>query len=252
MLPMTPPYTVSYRLRLADQYLALGRVNLAEYALHDTLPHTGDNPYLLQRLAMVYLIKGDPLSARLYLRLLARDLIHAAWARTWLARLAADPTLADQPEIAAARALMLDRDDMLEISDMAEGRGKVSSRPPVALTDLLDANPRNRRALDTLMALYLVAGYPQGVAREIHRLAEAGEQAIPAAWEDALLLVMAQPDSKVDLAGLTISEAGRRRFERYQHLLRIHGGDPRAAWPDVQSELGETCLAYLLRKRLSP
>jgi hypothetical protein len=252
LLSMSPPYTVAYRCRLADQDLELGRVNLAEFALHDSLLHTGDNPYVLGRLARVYLIKGDLRAARLYLTALSYDVIHGAWARQWLRTLAADPTLEGQPEILASRANMMSRDDLLDISNQGEGSDKVSSYPLVAMADLLDSNPHNRAALDELMALYLLAGHPEGVARELHRVVACGLHTLPAPWEEALLIVLDQPHGTVDLGTLTISSESRQRWRSYKQVMRTYRNDPRAAWPEVSRDFAGTYLAYITSMRSHP
>jgi hypothetical protein len=244
LLPMEVPYTFSCRFRLADQLLALGRINSAEFALQNTLPYTGDNPYILRRLALVYMVKGDASAARLYLTLLSCNLIHGGWARHYLRLMASDPQLAEEREITAARAFIPARDDLLDISDVAQGQPQVSYYQYVALADLLDFNPRNRLALDELMALYLLLAHPEGVAENLHRLGACGGREIPASWEEALLVVLDHPGGKVDLGDLTISEQSLRRFRRFKQVMRAHSGDFHAAWPDLSREFAGTWLGY--------
>jgi hypothetical protein len=251
LLPMIAPSAFSQRFRLADQYLALGRLDDAEFALHNTLSHTGDNPYIVGRLALVYLTKGDVPAARLYLTLLSHDLIHGRWARHWLRALDRDPRLDDEPEIVARRAAMLTRDDLLAVTDIAAGGEDSTFHQNRALLSVLDEHPRNRLALDYLMALYLLTGHPDGVALDIRRLSAGGGQHIPAAWEDALLLVLDQPGAEVDLGDLTISEEGRQRFARFKRAMWAHRGDFRAAWPEVSRDFAGTYLAYYTQVGMS-
>lgn len=250
-LPMSVPFRFSYRFRLADQYLAVGRLNSAEYALQNTLPHTGDNPYILQRLAVVYLVKGDLPAARLYLNLLSYDLLHGAWARRYLKLLETDPRLASDAGIAQLRTFALRRDDLLEVSDVAAGHEEVTYYQNVALTHLLDEQPTNRLALDQLMALYLLNGHPEAVARELHRLPACGYRAIPAPWEEAALFTLDQPGARVDLGGLALSDVSRQRYARFKQVVLSHGDDLRAAWPQLAREFSGTWLLYQAQARLS-
>ncbi|MBI5834503.1 MAG: hypothetical protein HZB16_19565 [Armatimonadetes bacterium] len=250
VLPMSVPNTFSARLRLADQYLLLGRPNQAEYALQNALAHTGDNPYLLRRLVLTYLVKGDTDAARLYLRVLRRDIVHGGWAREQLRRLARDPSASFDPRVAELRAGMVERDDLLEITDTAKGEETVAYFQNVSLSNLLDARPGRRLALDYLMSLYLVNGRPDGVVQEMHRLRGCGMTRIPAPWEDALLIQMSVPGAKIDLHGLAISDEGYERMRRFGRLLASEGGNLRTVWPRVASALPGTFLAYMTRLKV--
>jgi hypothetical protein len=250
LLPMDAPYEFRVRVRLADQYLALGRVNSAERALWNTLPHTGDNPYLLRRLATCALVKGDRPAARLWLTVLGYDVIHGAWARDRLRRLASDPDSRGDAEVQSLRARLHRQDDLLRVSDVATGAEAISFYQNEMLRSTLDANPRNRLALDYLMALYLLIRRPDGVAQEIGRLAP-GEP-IPRLWEEGLLVAMDQPGARIDLRGHTISAAARQSYARFQALLAAQHGDARAAWPRLSRECAGSYFLYLAQARTGP
>lgn len=272
LLPMGLPQRLPDRLRLADQYLSLGRVNEAEEALHNTLPSAdryltlgrvdearealhntlpaaGENPELLRRLAMVYLVRQDLPAARLVLNHLRFDLLQGKWAREKLAALENDPQLSSDQEVQALRAVMLPTDDLLTVSNIEEGDEQTQYYPDRKLLGLLDAHPRNRMALEYLMALYLLLGRPDMLAEQLHRFDAFPDKRIPRSWEEGLLLAMSGPNPKVDLHGRTISPETLKRFERFRQIIAESGG-VQQAYPVLQRECAGSYFLYFARLRV--
>ena len=76
----------------AEILLELGAVNQAEHLALESLEMRGARPLLLALLTRIYLAKGLPEAARVFLGALARDVVHAPWAARTRRLLAADPT----------------------------------------------------------------------------------------------------------------------------------------------------------------
>lgn len=247
VLPLENPESLGSCLRLADQWLLLGRPTDAEHVLHDSLAVAGNNPFLLRRLAVVYMVKGEIAAARVPLNLLRQDVVHGAWARETLAQLDRDPLLAGDGEIQRARLLMLADDDILRVTRYRKGSDALNYDEAQMLVDLLERNPRNRMALDCLMGMYLLQGKVEMVARELHRLDAFGEKRIPRSWEEGLVILFDRPGPKPDLRGRDVSEETRRRYARFREILAQNGNSGRRAYPQVAAELPDTYFAYLLR-----
>ncbi|MFB3892903.1 MAG: DUF6057 family protein [Phycisphaerae bacterium] len=159
---------------VSDVFLELGRVNEAE-----AFAGVSNQADLVQRLAWIKLIKGQPGAARIFLNVLADNVKHRDWARRCLRLLdsgryaqiggagqvreagagpAADGDAAREElaaEIARIRGLMTPpggRDDIALIY-----LNNLKNNPVVYLAPLI-ANPRNRFAFEYLMAFYLTQG----------------------------------------------------------------------------------------------
>jgi tetratricopeptide (TPR) repeat protein len=132
--------------RPSQRCLELGRVNAAEHLAYEALETQGEQPATLARLASISVLKGHPAAAQTYLRVLEKCPGHRDWAREHRRRIDADPLLASDPAVAAIRERMLTQ-DLVETSDLEQ-----------ACRQLLEANPRNRMAVEYLTAHYLLAG----------------------------------------------------------------------------------------------
>lgn len=222
LLAQGGPCSFRYKVRLADQWLALGQVNVAEQALHNALPHTGDHPLLLRRLAEVYLLKEQPAAARLFLLHLTHDLSQGRWARDLLARLERDPHLGDDLQLAQRRARCLRRDDVATVWQYRDAEDGMRYDADAALSLQLDEQPANRLALDYLLALRLLDGRLAALPPLVDRLAAAGAREVPAPLEDGLVLAGA-PAGR-----LPVRPAAATRVAAYRAWLRQPGADPRA------------------------
>ncbi|HUT89032.1 MAG TPA: DUF6057 family protein, partial [Thermoguttaceae bacterium] len=128
----------------SDIFFDLGRINESEHMAYEALEVFGDRPRVLKRLVYTYVLKGEPEAARRFLAFLERSLLHARWARDCRRQLDADPTLSGVPAVASRRELMVTRDSIDDLVDLE-----------TMLLGLLERNPRNRMALEYLMAHYL-------------------------------------------------------------------------------------------------
>ena len=105
----------------------------------------GDLPAVLEELAVIYIVKGRPEVASVFLNALAQNPFHRGAARDMLSRLEADPRLEDDPRVSTIRRNMLLRDNFYPRTDL---------EPYLKL--LLEKNPKNKMAFDFLLAQYLV------------------------------------------------------------------------------------------------
>ena len=251
LLSVETPYVLVGRVLLADQYLDLGRLNLAEFALQNTYVQGPDNPYVLSRLVRLYKAKGQTEAARLYLHLLADNLVWRRWAREQLRLLDRDPVLADA-DTQQLRSVMLLEDDLLRINRYADNpKERAWHIVPEILGSLLRRNPRNRMALEYLVAAYLVTGQPQAAAAQMHRLRDLGVTTLPRGWAEAALVARDLPGPEPDLAGLTIPEEARAGYRRFRRLLAQYRHDPRQALALLQQECAGTYFLYLARLETS-
>ena len=158
----------------------LGRINEAEHAALEALEMNGERPEILRLLAEIYLVKRRPGVARVFLRVLSKDLVHGPLAEERLRRLDDEPLSASDPTIRRLQALM-------PLTDMV-----TESREQMLLA-LLARNRKNRMAFEYLMAHYLLTRQPGKIALHIDRLDDFGPRefdypSIPEHYAEALLL----------------------------------------------------------------
>ena len=126
--------------------LDLGLVNMALHSLADNVELSGERPLLLRQLVTANLAVGNLPTARIYLNALTKVPFHAQWARDYLRRLEADPSLRTDKEITRLRNIMVKRDVV---------------GPPFPTDDLLglllNACPQNRMAFEYRMTHRLLS-----------------------------------------------------------------------------------------------
>jgi hypothetical protein len=170
----------------------------------EVLAIVGGRPWLLERLALIGVARGQPKEAHLFLEALTKDVIYGAKARHYLAQLDADPTLSDVPEVTRLRALIPRSDEA----------GPLSYRELFEM--LLRQTDGNRMAFEYLMAQHLLRGDLERIAADVHWLVDLGYNELPRLYAEALLLYSDQTGRNVTPAGHAISAQTRARFDWFR------------------------------------
>lgn len=215
-------------------FMELGLVNLAEKQTYEWLENTGNYPPILKRLAMINIVKGQVETARVFLRLLSKDMIYGRQARDILRRLDADPQLTGDVEIERLRSIMLVEDWVASIDGIAEN----------SLLKLLERNRHNRMAFEYLMAHYMLTGKLEKVAANIHRLNDFDYKGIPRHYEEAILLYTGITGKKIDLHGQYISRETLERFDEFRRIFSRLKHDVRAASNALKSDFRNSYFFY--------
>jgi len=219
----------------ADVYLDIGLINIAENAFTECLEGLGDRPMVLQRLALINMVKGNIGSARVYLGALSKTLFHADWARDYLARLRSDPNLSTDSRIQYLRSVSLEK-DLPPISIHQEN----------LLSWLLERNSQNRMAFEYLMALHLLKKHLSMFIRNIDRLKDFGYLELPRHYEEAALVYAAGTGKRVYLRGYKTNPLLQKRVEDFSQILRSYGTNKRAAYSEVVSKYRDTYFFYYM------
>jgi hypothetical protein len=216
-----------------DVCLDLGLVNLAEHELIESLGTNTERPAILERLALVNLVKGDVNTARVYLTALDKTLFHAGWANKYLAELESDPNLETDSYIQSLRTIMADRDGIWVFGDNEK-----------ILQDLLAKNKHNKMAFEYLMAWYLLTRQLDKFVQNVPRLDDFKYDRIPRHYEEALLLYSYAKNKPVDTHNLRISSEARQRFARFNYILGQHRSDTQAARQSLARDYADTYFFY--------
>ncbi len=234
-----PPAGAEYRgpsalayMRLSDIYLDLGRVNESEHMAHEALEGRGRRPWILERIALVNIVKGRTAMARTFLRALEGDVVYGKRARQWLRRLEADPYLGSDREIARLRLL----------------RPEHSRKGEPSLEDLLlallEKNEQNRMAFEYLMGYYLLTGNLEGIVHNLTRLAGLGYASVPRSYQEAAVLYAVASGHSV--GAQAASEGTVQRFGRFERALARQGPDMVAALGALAKDYGDSYFLYYL------
>ena len=174
-------------LKREKLFLELGSINIAERHCYEILETTGDNPFIIEQLAIINLAKGQIDTARVYLNRLRKNLIYGGHAREILRQIDEDPAMTGNDRIQRLRSIML-TNDMTRLGFDVEQR----------LNSLLERNRNNRMAFEYMMAYYLLTLQVDKLAANIERLDDFGYTRLPRHYEEALVLYMGPEGEKID------------------------------------------------------
>ncbi len=222
----TSPLVTDWR---SDLYLDLGRVNESQRWAHEALAVEGETPRVLERMALVYVLNGNPDAARTFVRALGRVPFQGARARQFQEALDRDPGMLSDPLVARIRPLMLRKD---YVGDWSTEQ---------VLQQCLDANPSNRMAFEYLLAHYLLTSDLKGFAELAPRLKDF-YSALPTHVQEALLGYRnengALPPGTDESA---IDRGIDSRFRNFvQIFARYQNGPAEECWKALAPDFGTT------------
>jgi hypothetical protein len=234
--------------RLGDFHLRLGRVNDAEYCVHESFV-MHPSAECLRLLARIAMAKGQVEQARLFLSVLRDDLVYGSWAEDWLRRLQQAPRFSGDAEIERIRSLRLAEEDIHQTAKflpkpIIAGRS-VSTLEQIA--SLLRQNPQNRMAFEYLMAAHLVETDVKAVVALLPKAANFSYLGTPPLYEEAAMIgarftkdKLDTSEGKVKVNGCAISEGTLSKIRRLDEAMNSGRLDPKEI-PQVAERLG---LAY--------
>ncbi|OHB64617.1 MAG: hypothetical protein A2Y77_09215 [Planctomycetes bacterium RBG_13_62_9] len=213
-----------------DTLIDLGLVNLAEKDLTECLETYGEHPLILERLALVNMVKGKTGAARIYLGALRKTLFHHKWASDYLARLDADPTLSNDPEIQRLRAQCLRKDSTagFYVTEML-------------LSTLVEQGGGNRMAYEYLMSWYMLNGQLPRFVQNVTKLSEFGYTDVPPLYQEAAVIYAYGTRKPVPLVA---SPDAQRRIEHFSSIVNKYGRNRDAAFAELARDYAGSYLFY--------
>jgi hypothetical protein len=221
--------------QIFDVFLDLGIVNLAENDLTECLEGIGDRPMILQRLALINMVKGNLDSAKIYLGALSKTLFDADWAKHYLDLIQNDPELSTDEYIQHLRSSCLD-EDCLTCSLLKEK----------TLSQLLEKNSQNRMAFEYLMAWYMLNKQLGKFAQNLERLQELGYRELPTHYEEAALIYTYGTGKPLQLNGYLSSPQKRREIEEFTRILNSYDRDKKTAFNELSKKFRNTYFFYYM------
>lgn len=220
--------------KMSGLCLDLGLVNLALHNLTESVEIYGERPLLLRGLATANLAISNIPTARIYLNALTKVPFHSQWARDYLRRLEADPSLSADKEIARLRNLMVKRDVV----------GPFAPDDLFAL--LLGACPQNRMAFEYRMTYRLLSKNLRGFAQSMKRVQDFPGFEVPVLWQEALILFCREQQMP---AAEVRSRFNPDLIQRLDRILQAHaanGRDAAATWNQFRSQYANSYFLYYL------
>jgi len=204
-------------------FMQLGLVNQAENLAAELLTTWGPHPTLLQVMAQIFVVKGQPESAAVFLNRLAKDVALGDWAKQKLQELQADPTLAGDSDITRYRSMMQDQ----EVFDLTYSG---------LLLGLVREDPRKyRMAFEYLMGVALLnrpseqaqlVGHLNSVAAlMVTFVPEMDYYPLPEHYAEARVLHAAWTGREFTLEPFRVQPDTTARFRRSHEVLSANRGD---------------------------
>jgi Family of unknown function (DUF6057) len=213
----------------SDLYLELGRVNESQRWAHEALAMEGEAPRVLERMALVYILNGNPDVAKTFVRALEKVPFQVARAQQYIAALDRDPGMRADPLVARIRPLMLHKDYVGDFSTEQ------------ILQQCLEANPSNRMAFEYLLAHYLLTSDMKGFASLAPRLKDFYRD-LPTHVQEALLgFRNVNGTLPPGIDGLAIHSQTESRFQNFIYIWTRHQNGPAEdAWKALAPVFGGT------------
>jgi hypothetical protein len=231
------------KAKKADIFMELGYLGHARRFASEALELSNSCPYLVRKLALIYLAEKQNETAKIYLNALSKDLIYGRFARGLLSRLEKDPQLTDYEPVQSLRRVAVQKD---YVGDYDTGD---------FFAPLLERNPHNKMAFEYMMATYLLKRQVEKIALNVSRMKEFGYKKMPRHYEEAILVYAAlrlqQFGETTKIRGMPISTEAIQRFQNYDaagkkaQSLYGKGKNPEMIRQYLAKDFGDTYMFYL-------
>jgi len=221
--------------QIFDVFLDIGVLNIAENAMTECLEGLGARPMVLQRLALINMVKGNSGSAKIYLGALGKTLFNNDWAKQYLDRLETDPDLSTDKYIQYLRSICLDKDCLTH-----------SLRKERTLSWLLERNSHNRMAFEYLMTWYMLNKHLGKLVQNFDRLHDFDYRELPRHYEEAALIYVYGTRKPLNLSGYQSNPQKRQQIEDFSRLINSYGGNKKAAFNELSKKFRNTYFFYYM------
>lgn len=216
-----------------DALIDLGLMNIAERNLVECTQVYGNLPMILQRLALINLVKANYGSARIYLGALSQTLFHSDWAHHYLTLLQSDHDLSTDSRIQELRSLCPERD-----------YATIGYAKERLLRDQLQEKGQNRMAFEYLCAWYMLNKQLEKCVRTIGQSQAFNYPKLPRLYEEVALIYVYGTRKPIQLPGYQPSPKARQRIEEFSRVFNRHGRNKRDALAELAQGYGDSYFFY--------
>ena len=240
MLPQE--YGYLYPLAISDLFLDVGHVNAALHWAFEAQTVDEHDPWVYKRFATLFLLKRKPLLTERYLKPLEKESNFRQTVDEYQSMLKNPKLIFQNSELALIYNRMPIKDFIIH-----------NAMPEDDMLRLLDVNPRNRRAFEVLMIIYLCQKRLDLFMGQIHRVHEMGYRELPPHFEEATLLYLAQTGVKdIPVHELQLHENVVEDFQAFRQILQEYQNDTVSMRKILESRYSDTYWFYFLYHQDDP
>jgi hypothetical protein len=223
-------------LQKSELNYELGHLNEAQHWACEALAISGFNPWNIQMLAKISLLKGEYKLTYKCLKILGNTILYKDWAEHYKEYLKNKSSLVNDKEL-------FDLKNSFPKSDFI-----VNTKSPVPdLITLLKENKHNKMAFEYLMGYYLLNKQLDKFVENFEKIADFNYPSIPRHYEEALLIYISKTEGKdINLGGYNLNNQTIKEFNDITLLIQSYGNDRKAAFNSVIAKYGKTYWAYFL------
>ena len=220
----------------SDFFYDIGLLNESQHWAFEALTIQGPTVWVLQRLTLINILKGEKSAAAKFLGHLEKTLFYKGWARHYREVLD-NPSMIDQdPVLYRARMNSSQQDFITHNKD-----------PYSAVESLFLRNKDNKMAFEYLCVYDLVSGRLESFADRLRFIDNFGYRDFPRLFEEGLLLYMyTKKLEKFDLGRKQINRNTYNRFMDFQQTYARYRGDKNAAFKEMEAKFGPTYWFYMV------
>ncbi|MBN1309704.1 MAG: hypothetical protein JXA18_17415 [Chitinispirillaceae bacterium] len=232
-LMITGPMAAQYPVQMSDCFFEIGGLNQSEYWAHEALSLKGKKTRILQRLALINLLKGRKNSAEKFITLLGKTLFGREAALNCSRFLDDDSLFAGDDHLRRIGSYMPHRE--------------YSCRDYYAeLVHLFEENSDNRIAFEFIVAENLLNNSIGPIVENTGFFRRFGYERLPRHVEEAVVVQLALSGSAVATSGgFRLDNGCFRRFEDFNRILSRYREERPRALKLLAPEYGRTYWYYL-------
>lgn len=234
ILPST--VTPIYPLKRSDLFFEIGHLNEAEHMAYEAMALNENFPWIIQRLALINIIKDREQAARNCLSLLDKTLFYKDWSAKFKNYIGNNKILAGDKYLLTIKLDAPDTDFLID-----------TNNPFNDIAAILSQKNQNKMAFEYLMMYYLLKGDLVKFIDNIDKMNLYGYKMIPRHFEEAMILYKAQGGPKQFKMRADHSDrSSLNRFRGLQQILAKHNGNKQSARKELKEKFSDTYWYYLL------
>ena len=238
-LLLTMPQLVKAHWNRFNTFLDLGLINIAEHELLLSMKKFGEKPIILKKLAIIYMIKNNIDSAKIYLNALSKTIFDSNWATKYLEEIKKDPTLSNDNYIQYLRALMVSERKNYTYINLDKEK---------ILVELLEQNSKNKMAFEYLMSWYLISRQVDKAVQSCDKFSNFNYSQLPPYYQEAILIYSAR-NKQIGKTEQMVSPQIKSEFMEINQIIGKYRGNKRAAFAEVAQKYGNSYTFYFLYER---
>jgi hypothetical protein len=222
----------------SDFFWDIGLLNESEHWAFEALAIQGPTVWILKRLALINILKGEKLAAEKFLTNLQNTLFDKKWAQKYAKYLDNPELIKNDVLLSKTRANMTDAEFIT-----------INQNPYASLQHLFENNKKNKMVFEYLCMHDLLNVRLESFISRLSYLKNYNYVEVPRIFQEAVLAYMyAKKIQKIDLPGQAFSPNMVNRFKEFQ---RIYSSYPNkaAAQKEIEQKFGNTYWYYLIYRQ---